>query len=148
MNRCLVFALALLAFPVSAHAVEFFKATLGPNGDNGSAASGSASFILDEEAAELRFEITIEGLGSPEIGAHIHAPDGSILFQLPLGPVKSGVWQGVGLAQIFQLRGEQLYVLVHTENIPAGEARGNIVAGKVPVEEPSMGRLKARFSSD
>jgi hypothetical protein len=148
MNRCLILALALLALPVSAHAVEFFKATVGPNGDNGSVATGSASFVLDEDAAELRFEITIEGLSSPEIGAHIHAADGTILFQLRLGSQKSGVWQGIGPAQIFQLRGEQLFVLIHTENIPAGEARGSIVAGKVPVANASFGGLKGRFVRD
>jgi hypothetical protein len=46
----------------------------------------------------------VEGLGSPEIGAHFHSQDGTILLQLPLGPTKNGVWWGLGFAQIFQLR--------------------------------------------
>ena len=148
MNRFFLCALALVLISAPAHAVEFFKADIEANGGTGSSASGVGSFRFDEDAGELTYEISVEGLGTPEIGAHIHAPDGSILLQLPLGPTKNGVWAGIGPAQAFQLRNGLLYVLIHTDEFPGGEVRGDIVAGKVSVEEPSVGQLKARFSAD
>jgi hypothetical protein len=148
MTMILIAVMLVALVAPGASAVEFFKANLQPVDGTGSVASGTGSFVLDEEAGELTYEISVEGLGSPEIGAHFHSPDGTILLQLPLGPTKNGVWSGLGFAQIFQLREELIYVLVHTEEHPGGEVRGDVVTGKVPVEEGSVGRMKLRFSAD
>ena len=145
MNRLLLPVLAALLISSPAHALEFFKADIEANGSTGSSASGVGSFVFDEGAGELTYEISVEGLGTPEIGAHIHAPEGSILLQLPHGPTKNGVLANIGPAQAFQLRFGLLFVLIHSEEFPCGDVRGDIVAGMVPVESPSVGELKRRF---
>jgi hypothetical protein len=146
MKSILILFAIFTALP--AHALEFYRADLQAIEGKGSSASGIASLALDEEAGELTYEISVSGLGSAEIAAHIHAADGTILHQLPLGSPKNGVWSGLGIAQIFQLRSGSLFILVHTEDNPGGEVRGDIVAGRVSTEPGSVGRIKARFSGD
>lgn len=146
MRILLILFAVFTALP--AQAAEFYRASLQPIEGSGSSATGSASIVLDEDAGELTYEIAVSGLGSAELAAHIHAADGTILHQLPLGPAKNGVWSGLGLPQIFQLRAESLFILVHTADNPGGEIRGSIVAGKVDAGPGSVGRIKARFSGD
>ena len=146
--RTIVIAFAFLLAALPASAVEFYKATIEAVDGTGSSASGSAVLIYDDQANELTYEITVNGLESPELAAHIHTADGSIAHFLPAGPEKNGVWMELGFGEIFQLRQDQLFILVHTERNPGGEVRGQIVAGKVPVEDPSVGQMKLRFSAD
>ena len=59
-----------------------FLATLTPQGGASSGGSGSATLTLagDQTTARLRYDQ--DGLTGPLIAAHIHAPDGHILFDL------------------------------------------------------------------
>ena len=138
-------ALFLLVTTAAVAATEFFHAQIAAVDGTGSSASGTATFQLDADRGEVTYEITVDGLGTAEIGAHIHNANGDILHHLPAGPVKNGVWAGLGLAEVFQMRQEQLFVLVHTEENPGGEARGDIVAGKVDNGMRSVGELKQQY---
>ena len=139
-------AVVLLAVPLGAlAATESFHADIVAVDGTGSTATGTATLQLDADRGEVTYEITISGLGSAEIGAHIHDAQGNILHHLPSGPVKNGVWSGLGLGAVFQMRGEQLFILVHTQENPGGEVRGDILAGTVPIGAASVGRLKQRY---
>ena len=144
----LLLCAATALLPARANAIEQFHADLRAREGSGSSATGSAVLSLDPDRGEVTYEISFSPLASPETGAQIHAADGSILHQLPTGSPKNGVWTGLGLAQIFQLRAGQLFILIHTEEDPAGELRGDIVAGRVPVQRHSMGRLKELYRKE
>ena len=70
MKTLLILFAVFTALP--AQAAEFYRASLQPVDGTGSTASGSASLILDEEASELTYDITVSGLGSDEIAAIDH----------------------------------------------------------------------------
>lgn len=139
------FVLVLAAPQFASAGVEHFHAEIHPVEGTGGTATGQATFQLDADRGEVSFEVHVEGLSSPEIGAHIHDALGNLLYTLPPGEFKSGVWMGVGLGAVYQMRQEQLFIMFHTENIPGGEARGNVVAGKVAVDGTSVSELKQRY---
>jgi len=148
MRRLLVplAVLAAVLVPRASWADETFSAVFVPRPGVVTEATGTAILALDESETQLSFDIRVADLGSSELAAHIHAPDGSILFPLPLGNVKLGIWQDPGLVNVLLLRTGQLYILVHTEGNPGGEIRGDIVAGPlVATPAASWGTVKARF---
>lgn len=128
-----------------AAAVEYFHAELGPRPGVETGATGLANFELDADRGELTFSISISGLESEEIAAHIHRGDGEILHQLPLGNQKDGVWFGLGPADLFLLREGDLFVLIHTLENNGGEIRGDILGGRVSVGPASLGEFKRRY---
>ena len=110
-----------------------FVASLTPQGAATSNGSGSATLTLtqDQTAAVLRFSFS--GLTGPITSEHIHAGDGTILFDLDTTPPQadgSRVWriQPVGTfdtAKILAgMRGGELYLNLHTAAYPAGEIKG------------------------
>lgn len=129
-------------------AAENFVATLIPQPGTGSTASGSATLVLADDLSTASFNITVTGLSSAEVAAHIHRADGSIAYTLPLGSPKIGVWNNPGLVDGTAMQLEQLYILVHTANNPTGEVRGNIVKQAVPVETGTWGAVKALFRAE
>jgi hypothetical protein len=147
MVRPFVVLVLLVLVPIGA-AAQTYSVRLAPREGVDSQASGYGTLQFDEGRGELSYAITIEGLSSPEQAAHIHAPDGSILHPLPTGPEKVGVWTGMGTIESFQLQNELLYVLVHTDAVPAGEIRGDIVLGALPVEEEGVSALKERYREE
>ena len=152
MNTTAIFVLltcaASVLLPERAGAIEQFHAHLRAREGSGSSATGTAVLRLDPDRGEVSYEISFSPLASPETGAQIHAADGSIVHQLPAGSPKNGVWTGLGLPQMFQLRAGQLFILIHTEDDPAGEIRGDIAAGRVPVLEQSVGGLKKQYTEE
>lgn len=139
--------LAVLTVSSASFANETYSALFRARSGVTTAASGTALLELDESETQLSFDIRISGLGSPELAAHIHAPDGSILTFLPPGEVKIGVWSNPGTLAVAWLRTGQLYILVHTEGNPSGEIRGDIAPGPlVPVTGTSFGAVKALFA--
>lgn len=108
-------------------------ATLTPQGDAASAGSGSATLTLtrDLSAAVLRFSYS--GLTGPLISQHIHAADGTILFDVDTArPQADGsrVWriQAAGTFDqgeiVAALRAGECYLNLHTAAYPAGEIKG------------------------
>lgn len=110
-----------------------FLATLTPQSGAASGGSGSSTLTLtqDQTAAVLRFSFA--GLTGPITSQHIHAADGSILFDIDTAapqPDGSRVWriQSAGTfdtAEILAaLRGGECYLNLHTAAYPAGEIKG------------------------
>src|SRR6185295_2390743 len=119
--------------PPSEAGGTLFLASLTPQSGAASSGSGSATLTLtqDQKAAVLRFSFS--GLTGPITSEHIHAGDGTILFDLDTTPPQadgSRVWriQPVGTfdtAKILAgMRGGELYLNLHTAAYPAGEIKG------------------------
>jgi Cu/Zn superoxide dismutase len=94
------------------------------------AASGTGIFALAPDMSVLVYHISYSGLGSAEVGAHIHrgARDvpGPIVFDLgEPGSPKHGAWD-LAPTDIDDLLAGLLYVNIHTSNYPGGEIRGQI----------------------
>ncbi|HEX9945755.1 MAG TPA: DUF1800 family protein, partial [Thermoanaerobaculia bacterium] len=119
--------------PPSETGGTLFLATLTPQ--SGAASGGSGSSILtltqDQSAAVLRFSYS--GLTGPITSQHIHAADGTILFDVDTAPPQadgSRVWRIVpagtfDTAEILAaLRGGECYLNLHTALYPAGEIKG------------------------
>ncbi len=115
-------------------------------------ASGGATLLLhaDEQTAVLRSSYS--NLSGPLTAAHIHAPDGQILFDLddaPLAADGSRVWtiEPAGTwtrPQILAaLRAGQCYLNLHTANYPNGEIKGFFRAGRAAAR-PSRRRRRRR----
>jgi len=114
----------------------------------GVTATGSATLVLNGAATELSFTIMYQGLSSAEFGAHIHnagpRDNGSVVFTLPLGSPKNGVWQ-IPPAMVTELEAGRLYINIHTDIYNTGEIRGNIMQQQVPVETSTFGALKHHY---
>ncbi len=141
----LLLALPLLLLASPAVATEFFSAVISARPGVESDATGTGQFILNNSETELTYSVEVSNLTSTEIAAHIHSPDGTVLYTFPLGATKNGVWQNPGNINVLLLRTEQLYVLVHTENNGGGEARGNILLESVPTSSLSVGWIKSAY---
>jgi uncharacterized protein (DUF1800 family) len=110
-----------------------YIATMTPQSAALSLGSGRATLLLaeDEQTAALRF--TWSNLSAALTGSHIHAPDGSIIFDIDdeepaqdgsrtwtLAP--AGTWT---VQQILDaLRAGQCYINLHTATYPNGEIKG------------------------
>jgi len=141
----------LLVFAVPATGQETYHAIIGPSpSSSGAFGSGVATLTLDRFGTTIEYNIQFEGLTGPELAAHIHRPGGAVAHALPLGSPKIGVWQNVGSLDVFSLQAEQLFILIHTNQNPGGELRGNIVSGPpppLPVEAATWGGIKAVFDA-
>jgi len=119
--------------PPSEEGGTLFLAALTPQSGATSSGSGSSTLTLtqDQRAAILRFSHS--GLTGPITSQHIHASDGSILFDVDTAPVQadgSRIWW-IGPAGTFDtaeilaaLRGGECYLNLHTAAYPAGEIKG------------------------
>lgn len=147
ITRSIMLAMMLVA--VSVRADQTFYAELSPRPGSGSTGLGSAILVLNTALTEVSYDVKYVGLTSTELAAHIHyASDGSIAHELPLGPHKTGVWRGLGNIDVISLQVGQLFILVHTDNNPGGELRGDIVDTPVPAEAHTWGAIKALYATD
>ncbi|HEX6864147.1 MAG TPA: DUF1800 family protein, partial [Thermoanaerobaculia bacterium] len=110
-----------------------YIATMTPQAGALSLGSGHATLLLaaDEQTAVLRF--TWSNLSANLTGSHIHAPDGTIIFDIddePAAPDGSRVWTlapaGTWTKQqiLDALRAGQCYINLHTASYPSGEIKG------------------------
>ncbi len=93
--------------------------------------TGSGTFTIDTNGNTLSFNIAFSGLSGPETVSHIHGPalpgqNAGILFLLPLGSPKVGVWN-YPQAQESNITSGLTYVNIHSTIFPAGEIRGQII---------------------
>ena len=110
-----------------------FIAVLTPQSGALSLGSGRATLLLaaDEQTAVLRH--TWSNLSGTLTAAHIHAPDGQIIFDLDTATpaadgsmtwtiVSTGIWTRPQI--LAALRAGQCYLNLHTPNYPNGEIKG------------------------
>jgi cysteine-rich repeat protein len=123
-----------LAVPARAALVNFAAVIDGAQETppNLSPASATGTFVMDTVADTLSFNVVIV-VPPPtgEILAHIHgfAPPGvpaGILMPLPLGSPKIGVWNFLP-AQEANIIAGLTYVNIHSNALPGGEIRGQIL---------------------
>ncbi len=116
---------------------------------NGSPATGTAVFLLDDAEINIDYTIEFSGLLGVELASHIHnaPPDstGSVVFPLPVGSPKTGTWPFVTPTQVAELFAGNLYVNSHTTDFTGGEIRGNLHLAITPVEPSTWGRIKALY---
>ena len=143
-------SLAILAAG-GAGAETFFAAVIDgsqPVPPTGSPATGTALLVLNDSMDEVAYEIEFEGLLGEETSAHFHnaAPgqNGGVIFGLPLGSPKVGVWP-VGPFEVDELLAGRVYVNVHSTEHPSGEIRGDIGLIETPAEQTSWGNVKALY---
>ncbi len=109
--------------------------------------SGYASLFLSEDQTQVSYFIEYEPFTN-ETAAHFHvAPPGSngpVIFALPLGSPKVGVWN-VTPANVAALFAGNVYVNIHTSDYPGGAIRGNFEFAAVPVEGTTMSNIKTLF---
>ena len=121
------------AAPQSRADTVFTTALAGSNETppNASAGTGFAVLTLNTAETAVTFHIEFSGLTGTETAAHFHnAPPGTagpVVFALPLGSPKDGVWP-VGPADVALLTAGAIYVNVHSTSFPGGEIRGNLSA--------------------
>jgi len=123
-------------------------ATLTPQSGAVSLGTGRATLLLaaDEQTAVLRY--TFSNLSTTMTGAHIHAPDGQIIFDLDDATpeadgsmtwtiVAAGSWTRPQI--LAALRAGQCYLNLHTVNYPNGEIKGffRIANGSITFTPPA-----------
>ncbi len=102
-------------------------------------ANGWAVFTIDTSTNSLNYYIVYGGLLAAETAAHIHgsALHGSaagVVFALPAGSPKVGVWNYPEPLEATILEG-RTYVNIHSGAFPGGEIRGQIVPLVLPLDD-------------
>lgn len=133
-----IFGVLCLAATI-ARAETSFTATLSGAQEvppNGSAAKGFGIVTLNDAETEIRFSLTFSGLGSNQTASHIHGAaaigvNAPILFNIGSTGATSGTFtaltQAVTPAQVASLKAGLFYFNVHSNNLPGGEIRGQIL---------------------
>jgi uncharacterized protein (DUF1800 family) len=110
-------------------------ATLTPQNGAVTLGSGNASLLLAGDSLSGVYRDAFSNLSSTLTSAHVHAPDGTIVFDLDdVEPgsdgsrtwaiVDAGAWTRAAI--VAALRAGECYVNLHTANYPNGEIRGNL----------------------
>ena len=103
---------------------------------NSSTAKGFGIVTLNDAETQIRFSLTFSGLGSNQTASHIHgaSPAGAnapVLFNIGATGATGGTFtaltQTVTPAQVQQLKSGLWYFNVHSNLLPNGEIRGQIM---------------------
>ena len=154
LRALFVIALALL-FASPAGAQQYFQAHLDGLQEvppNASPGTGLGCFTLNPDNT-LDYVVTYAGLLGIESAAHIHgaAPPGvnaAAIFPFAVGTPKIGTFGPLTALQVADLQNGLYYVNVHTNVVPGGEIRGQILAGSActtPVENATWGAIKSLY---
>ncbi len=138
--------------PGFARAEITFEGSLdGPTVGSDSPATGEATLVLNDDQTEVAFTITYSNLVGDEIAAHLHsAPPGTfgpIVFELPLGTPKNGVWE-IPAQRVQSLLDGHIYVVIHSDAYPAGEIAGWVSAIEVPVDPTAWTGVRNLFHEE
>jgi hypothetical protein len=139
--------IVLIAAPMAALAAEPFSATLTTGAEVppvSGEGSGLATVTISDDATEIAYEVSYEGLTGAVVAAHIHygAADvaGGVILPLAHGasPFSGTLTEADftpldGGPQTFAealaaIRAGQTYINLHTQANPGGEIRGQVMA--------------------
>jgi hypothetical protein len=128
---------------------------------NGSPATGAATVVLNAAQTQLSITVTYAGLSSAYTASHIHGPaapgvNASVRWGFVgvaagwvFGPgTTSGtltnflVTSGITAADIANLNNGLMYVNIHSQNLPGGEIRGQLVPTTVDVAPATWSQVK------
>src|SRR3954470_3656975 len=134
--------------PPSADGSTLYLTELRPQGAATSQGSGTATLKLASDGKSAVISYTYSNLTGPITGMHVHASDGTILFDIDAAtpqPDGSLIWVfgqvgNFSAADILNLiRGGQTYVNIHTALYPSGEIKGffNLSTGAQTAPVPS-----------
>src|ERR1044071_8438259 len=135
--------------PPQADGSTLYVSILRPQGTNNTQGSGTSTLRLAADGLSAIISFSYTNLTGPVIGAHIHGPDGTILFDIDdATPQPDGtliwVFRPVGIFTVEDIvnfiRSGQTYLNIHTALYPAGEIKGfyNLSTGArvAPVPPP------------
>ncbi|MFL6589873.1 MAG: DUF1800 family protein [Chthoniobacterales bacterium] len=134
--------------PPSADGSTLYITELRPQGAATSQGSGTATLRLAADGKSATISYNYSNLTGPITGMHVHAADGTILFDIDAAtpqPDGSLIWVfgqvgNFSAADILNLiRGGQTYVNIHTALYPSGEIKGffNLSTGAQTAPVPS-----------
>jgi uncharacterized protein (DUF1800 family) len=139
--------------PPSADGSTLYVTELRPQGSATSQGSGTATLRLAADGKSAVIAYTYSNLTGPITGLHVHAADGSILFDVDSAtPQPDGtlIWVFVPVGSftvadiLNQIKTGQTYLNVHTAQYPNGEIKGffNLSTGAqtapVPTPPPAL----------
>jgi uncharacterized protein (DUF1800 family) len=139
--------------PPSADGSVLYMSQMRPQGSASSQGSGTATLRLAADGKSAVLAYSYSNLTGPITGMHVHAADGSIIFDIDAAtPQPDGtiIWVFVpvgsfSVADILNLiRSGQTYVNIHTAQFPSGEIKGffNLSTGgttaPVPTPPPAL----------
>jgi cytoskeletal protein RodZ len=112
---------------------------------NSSTATGLGKYLLNQERTTFTYDVTFTGLASPFLSAHFHqgavGVSGPIVRTLTSSFTPSNVTRTAGRLvgtwsvsdsesltpeRVNQLENGQIYINVHSQNLPDGEIRGQV----------------------
>ena len=113
-------------------------AALTPQSGALSLGGGSATLLLAADKTRGAFRMSYGNLTGPLSGAHVHAPDGSIVFDVDTAPPQpdgsrtwtiadAGAWSRAQI--VAALDAGTCYVNLHTARYPSGEVKGFLRPG-------------------
>jgi uncharacterized protein (DUF1800 family) len=139
--------------PPSADGSTLYLSQLRPQGTATSQGSGTATLRVAADGKSAILAYSYSNLTGPITGMHVHASDGSILFDIDAAtPQPDGtiIWVFVpvgnfSVADILNMiRAGQTYVNIHTAQFPSGEIKGffNLSTGgqsaPIPTPPPAL----------
>lgn len=156
--------LTLVALPAVAQ-TTYTATLLGTNEvpSNPSAASGSATVVLDASQTQLSITCSFANLVGTYTASHIHGPApvgvnagvkwGFVAPAAPWvfsnsnhnGTLTNFIVTGIVAADVTNLNAGQFYVNVHSTTYPGGEIRGQLNLAVVPTQKNTWGRIKALY---
>jgi hypothetical protein len=103
---------------------------------------GWGAFVIDKCANTLNYHIVLNSLGGAETAAAIHGPaihreNGPAAHSLPLGTVKTGVWNYPESLEE-AIEDGRVYVRIDTAAQPSGAIRGQVVASISVMDEDQV----------
>jgi len=107
---------------------------------------GTGVFLFDSTSRTFVYQMKVKKLTGPPVAAHLHAGAAGVAGPIivPLDISLKGTSGPLPLANLFALFGGDVYANVHTQQNPAGEARGQLVLVKCScASAASAGKFKA-----